>query len=105
QPFMTTLDCADPSMQVAKRSESVSPLQALTMLNNALVVTMAKHFAVKLEKRNDELRPKIQRAYYEAIGHPPSSQDEEALASYEAQFGLTNLCRVLLNLNEFVFVD
>jgi hypothetical protein len=41
QPFMTTLDCADPSMQVAKRNESVSPLQALTMLNNALVVAMS----------------------------------------------------------------
>lgn len=105
QPFMTTLDCADPSMQVAKRNESVSPLQALTMLNNALVVTMSKHFAAKLEKQSGDLPAKIQRAYYEAMGHPPSPADEQALTGYAEKFGLTNLCRVLLNLNEFAFVD
>ena len=105
QPFMTTLDCADPSMQVAKRNESVSPLQALTMLNNALVVTMSKHFAAKLEKQSGELRAKVQRAYYEAMGHPPSQADQQALTSYAERFGLTNLCRVLMNLNEFTFVD
>jgi inosine-5'-monophosphate dehydrogenase len=105
QPFMTTLDCADPSMQVAKRNESVSPLQALTMLNNALVVTMSKHFAAKLEKQKGDLTSKIQRAYYEAMGHPPSDADAEALTKYAEQFGLVNLCRVLMNLNEFAFVD
>ena len=102
---MTTLDCADPSMQVAKRNESVSPLQALTMLNNALVVTMSKHFAAKLEKRSGDLPSKIQRAYHEAIGHAPSPADEQALTTYAKQYGLTNFCRVLMNLNEFAFVD
>ena len=41
QPFMTALDCADPSMQVGRRNEGVSPLQALALMNNALIVTMA----------------------------------------------------------------
>jgi hypothetical protein len=45
QPFMTVMDCADPSMQVAKRDETISPLQSLAMLNNPLMMTMAKHFA------------------------------------------------------------
>ncbi|MCC6492666.1 MAG: DUF1549 domain-containing protein, partial [Pirellulales bacterium] len=31
-PFMTTLDCADSSAVVAKRNETVTPLQALTLL-------------------------------------------------------------------------
>ena len=38
QPFMTTLDCADPSMIVDKRSETVTALQALALLNNKLVL-------------------------------------------------------------------
>ncbi|MCI0539781.1 MAG: DUF1553 domain-containing protein, partial [Verrucomicrobiales bacterium] len=105
QPFMTTLDCADPSMQVAKRNESVSPLQALTMLNNALVVAMSKHFAARLETQGGDLRSKVQRAYYEAMGRQPALGDEQALTSYAEQFGLANLCRVLVNLNEFAFVD
>src|SRR4029079_18929924 len=49
QPFMTTLDCADPSMLVARRNESVSPLQALALLNNSFMLTMADSFAQRLE--------------------------------------------------------
>ena len=45
QPFMAALDCADPSMQVGRRNESLTPLQALAMLNDGIVVTMSKHFA------------------------------------------------------------
>ncbi|MEO2007264.1 MAG: DUF1549 domain-containing protein, partial [Pirellulaceae bacterium] len=33
-PFMTTLDCADSSQSVAKRDETVTALQALSLLNN-----------------------------------------------------------------------
>ncbi len=105
QPFMTTLDCADPSMQVGRRNESVSPLQALTLLNNALMLSMAKHFAAKLENTDGELPVKIYRAYYEAVGRPPSVEDQKELLNYAREFGLPNVCRVLFNLNEFSFVD
>ncbi len=105
QPFMTTLDCADPSMQVGRRNESVSPLQALTLLNNTLMLSMSKHFAEKTERRQGDMLAKIRGAYYEAIGRPPSAEDEKALTDYAREFGLPNFCRVLLNLNEFSFVD
>ncbi|MCA9056135.1 MAG: DUF1553 domain-containing protein, partial [Planctomycetaceae bacterium] len=48
QPFMTVLDCADPSMLVDRRSQTVSPLQALTLLNSGLSLTMSRHFAERL---------------------------------------------------------
>jgi hypothetical protein len=105
QPFMTTLDCADPSMQVGRRNESQSPLQALAMLNNSLMLTMSKHFAAKLDQRDGDLPSKVKRAYQEAIGRAPSPEDQEVLTQYAQQFGLINFCRVLFNLNEFSFVD
>jgi len=105
QPFMTTLDCADPSMQVGKRNESVSPLQALTLLNNALMVTMPRHFAAKLERSEAQLPAQVGRAHYEALGRPPTPEEARALTDYAREHGLFNLCRVLLNLNEFTFVD
>jgi hypothetical protein len=105
QPFMTTLDCADPSMQVGKRNESVSPLQALTMLNNALMIAMARHFAARLEPAGSDPSDAVRRAHYEAVGRPPTPEEATALTAFTREFGLTNLCRVLLNLNEFTFVD
>lgn len=105
EPFMTVLDCPDPSMQVGKRNESVSPLQALAMLNDGFVLAMAEAFAHTLEQTPGDLRTKIDRSYYEALGRPPSSQDSESLLVYARNFGLTNFCRLLFNLNEFAFVD
>ncbi len=105
QPFMTTLDCADPSMQVGRRNESVSPLQALTLLNNALVISMSKHFAAKLERMPGNLRSKIMRAHDEALGRAPTATELDALTVFAREHGLENFCRALFNLNEFAFVD
>ena len=105
EPFMATLDCADPSMLVAKRNESVSPLQALALLNNSFVLTMSKYFARKLETGGGDLPTQIRRAYYDAMGQLPSPEAQQTLAQYAREFGLTNFCRVLFNLDEFSFVD
>jgi len=105
QPFMTTLDCADPSMQVGKRNESVSALQALALLNNGLMVTMAKHFAAQLDAGGGGLPAKVDRAFRQALSRPPTPEEQANLTTYAQQHGLANACRVLFNLNEFAFVD
>ena len=51
---MTTLDCADPSLQVDKRNETLSALQALALLNNGFMLTMSKHMAERVEKREGD---------------------------------------------------
>jgi hypothetical protein len=105
QPFMTTLDCADPSMQVARRNESLSALQALALLNNDLMIVMARHYAKRLEKWDGDLSAQVERAFYECLGRRPSAAERQALVQYTERNGLANLCRLLFNLNEFVFVD
>ena len=105
QPFMTTLDCADPSMQVGKRNESVSALQALALLNNGLMVTMSKHFAAKLDAGGGDLGVKVDRAFSEALARKPTPEEKANLTAYAQRHGLANACRVLFNLNEFSFVD
>src|SRR5205823_10834671 len=49
QPLLAALDCADPSMRVDRRLETVTPQQALALLNNRLMVAMARHFAARVE--------------------------------------------------------
>ncbi|RBP42554.1 F5/8 type C domain-containing protein [Roseimicrobium gellanilyticum] len=105
QPFMTTLDCADPSMRVDKRNESISPLQALALLNNGLTVAMADHFANRVQHEATTLEAQIRRAVSLALGRPATSEEMQALSAYVRQHGFANLCRLLMNLNEFNFVD
>jgi hypothetical protein len=105
QPFMTTLDCADPSMRVDKRNESLSPLQALALLNNGFMVTMSKHFAKRLESDSQDRNVQIDKMFELATGRPPQASEKEALKSYIHEHGLANACRLIFNLNEFSFVD
>ena len=105
QPFMTTFDCADPSMQVDRRNESLSPLQALALLNNNLTVTMATHFSERLKARGGDMAAQIARGFYETTGRAVAPDEHAALVAYAVQHGLAATCRVLLNLNEFMFID
>jgi hypothetical protein len=102
---MAALDCADPSLAVEKRNETLTPQQALALLNNKLAVAMAKHFAARVEKIGDTNAERITAAYWLALGRSPTAKEHDALATYAKEFGLANACRVILNLNEFVFVD
>jgi multidrug efflux pump subunit AcrA (membrane-fusion protein) len=105
QPFMTTLDCADPSISVSRRNESVSALQALALLNNGLMVTMSKHFAAKLDAAGGDTESKVKRAFTEALGRTPTAKEAAELTAFAHQHGLANTCRLLFNMNEFAFVD
>ncbi len=105
QPFLTVLDCADPSMSVASRNETVNALQALAMRNNRLTVAMAKHFAARVAKEASAPPAQIDLAFRLALGRPPSAKETEAMSGYVREHGLTNLCRLIFNLNEFNFVD
>lgn len=104
QPFMTALDCADPSMRVDKRNETASPLQALALYNNGLMLTMAKHLADRVEPAGDR-RAQLARAFALALGREPSTEELSTLDAHAAEFGLPSACRVILNLNEFMFID
>ncbi|MFC5455195.1 DUF1553 domain-containing protein [Prosthecobacter fluviatilis] len=105
QPFMTTLDCADPSMRVEKRNESLSPLQALAMMNNGLVVVMARHLAERVAKERNEMAAQVERAFALALSRSPAADELAQLLEYSRREGLENTCRVILNLNEFSFAD
>lgn len=104
-PFMSALDCADPSMQVDRRNESQSALQALALLNDDLTLVLAKRFATRVETISDQPSEQIREAFRLAIGRAPSLSESESLTEFAEQFGLTNTCRLLFNLNEFLFID
>ena len=104
QPFMAVLDCADPSMQVDRRNETLSPLQALALYNNGFMLTMARHLAARVERAGGPAE-QVAAAFRLALGREPTPAERDALADHARQFGLANACRVILNLNEFVFVD
>ncbi len=104
-PFMTTLDCADSSQSTPLRDETLTSLQALSLLNNRFNLSMSQHFARRLEREAASLSERVERALQLTLGRAPSAAESEQLIQYAQQHGLPNLCRVLFNLSEFVYLD
>jgi len=104
-PFMTTLDCADSSQSTPKRDETLTALQALSLLNNKFTLEMSNRFATRLQKESETLHAQIHRAHQLTTGRPPTQKELAALENFAQQHGLTNLCRVLFNLSEFTYLD
>jgi hypothetical protein len=104
-PFMESMDCADASQLTPARTSSVTALQALSMLNNRFVIRQSEHFASRLARLSPEVERQIEAAFQLALGRPPSPKESTALAAYAKKHGVPNACRLLLNSNEFMFVE
>ena len=104
-PYMTTLDCADSSQSTPARNETLTSLQALALLNNKFNLAMAEHFAKRLETSADDLESRVAMGFEMAAGRKATAGEADALTKYAAKHGLPNLCRLLFNLSEFVYVD
>ena len=104
-PWMTTLDCADSSQSTPKRVETLTSLQALSLLNSKFNLAMAKRFAERLKGEHGVLEAQVARAFQLVTQRHLSDQERERLVDYAQRHGLANTCRFLFNLSEFVFVD
>ncbi|MDB5312861.1 MAG: hypothetical protein JWO38_7063 [Gemmataceae bacterium] len=104
-PLVDCLDGADASQLTPKRNESVTAPQALALLNNEFVLVHSRAFAARLEKQSADRDKQVLLACEHVWGRQPTADEQKALAAYAAKHGLPNLCRVLFNSNEFLFVD
>jgi hypothetical protein len=117
-PMFEVFDQPDPNVTCETRSVSTVPTQALTLLNNDFVLRQARAFAGRVHKlAGPEQEQQVRWAYRLALGRPPSPKEiaenvaflnrqaaahaGSAAASLEA---LADLCDVLFNLNEFIYI-
>jgi hypothetical protein len=128
-PMLEVLDLCDTTRTSAKRSVTTVAPQALTLLNGDFVNRQAKLFArrLKLEAGHDPEK-QIEKAYFLALCRPPSAGEKAAMLKFlkrEAdslvneisgqdrtsgrrnaeEKALEQMCRVIFNLNEFVYSD
>lgn len=104
-PFMAALDCADPSQIVEKRVQTMTAVQALSLLNDKFIVRMSEHMADRVNAAAEDPEEKIRLAFRLALGRNPLSNEVDLLRPIVEKHGMANVCRILINSNEFVFVD
>ncbi|QDV47689.1 hypothetical protein Enr13x_76000 [Stieleria neptunia] len=105
QPMLTTLDCADPSISIARRDESTTALQALAQWNNRLVEAMSKRFSSRLSAETTTDDEAIRLACRLAWGRDANETERGPLTELLTEHGLETLCRVVLNASAMMYLD
>jgi hypothetical protein len=103
-PFLDTLDCADASQLTPVRNVSITALQALALWNDAFILRQSEHFADRVVGAG-AIPDRIKLAYELALSRPPTRGELRYLSAYASKHGMPSLCRLILNSNEFIFVN
>jgi len=104
--FMSTLDCPNPANLAPTRLETTTALQSLALLNNDFMLRQAGHLAKRLEREaGGDPAAQIRRGYALALAREPDAAELAAALTVVKSAGLGQLCRMLFNVNEFVYVD
>src|SRR5262249_30249770 len=103
-PLLETFDLPENSVSCARRTESTVAPQALSLLNSPLAIAAARALADRVRR---EAGPglEVDRAFARALQRVPKPDEREACARLLRQRSLAEVCRALLNLNEFIHLD
>jgi hypothetical protein len=103
-PLMDALDCPDGSTSTPVRSVSTTAVQAFAMLNNAFVIRQCEHIAARA-KGEAQGGAEIPLAFRLLLQREPSGDELARFTVHAQRHGLANAIHVLVNSNEFLYID
>ncbi len=104
-PYHEALDCPDSSQWAPARNESLTALQALALLHDRMLIRQCEHLAARVDGNSPNLVQQIQNLYRQVLLRDAAESDLAVLVPYAERHGLANACRMLLNANEFLYVE
>lgn len=104
-PLLEAFDFPDLGMLAPVRGFSASSLQALALFNNEFILHHSEAMAARVEREFSAPGERVERAVALTWQRAPTSSEREAMLALAEKQGLAALCRVLLNSNEFLFLD
>jgi hypothetical protein len=105
-PFLETFDLPENSVSCPRRNESIVAPQALSLMNSPLMTEAARAFAERVRKEAGETpEAQVRRGFQLAFLREPGPDELQACAALLREQSLPELCRALLNANEFIYLD
>lgn len=119
-PMMLAFDQPIPFTSIGRRNTSNVPAQALILMNDPFVVQQSQVWARRLLAETDDPAARVERMYRLAFARAPRADEQAAALDFLAQQGQelglspqqalsdvrawADLCHVMFNVKEFVFV-
>ncbi len=105
-PMFETLDLADTVSSCAKRQVTTVAPQALTLFNSEFTQQQSRAFAERVRREAGEnVDQQLDYAWRLALCRQPTEDERNRMRAFLAQESLEEVCRVILNLNEFVYPE
>tara|TARA_R110002111_G_scaffold262875_1_gene342537 strand:+ start:101673 stop:104633 length:2961 start_codon:yes stop_codon:yes gene_type:complete len=104
-PLMDALDFPDLGLLAPTRGFSASPLQSLVLFNNRFVLHHAQKMAERAKAAEAKMPDQIKRIVLWTWLREPTSEEQEKMTKLAGEHGLETVCRLVLNSNEFLFVE
>jgi len=105
-PMFTIFDAPDTAVSCPRRDATTVAPQALAMMNSPFSVRQAKQLAARLEREHPgDREAQIAGAWELALGRPPAAAEREKAAAFLDGSPLLELCLVVLNMSEFLYID
>ena len=104
--ILSDFDCPDNIFSVARRTSTITPLQALTLMNHQFILDMAGFMADRLnsEAGKQNLDEVVKLAFILAYSRPAESKEVTESVKMIRKEGLRAFCRAILNSNEFIYL-
>jgi hypothetical protein len=104
-PFLEVFDAPDNNLSCPARERSTTAPQALCLLNADEVMAAAKATAGRLMKEAGSDGERVVLAYRLALGRRPTEREAGLAREFLKESPLSEFCRALFNLNEFVYME
>jgi len=104
-PFLEVFDAPDTNLSCPARERSTTAPQALTLLNADEVTQAAHATAKRVTEAAASADERITLLYRLALGRTPTADELSATREFLTTSPFTELCRVMFNLNDFIYVE
>ena len=102
-PFLEVFDAPDSNLTCPERGRSTTAPQSLTLLNADEVLAASRALTARIERDARVPRERVALAYRLILSRPPTEREQTVAAQFLAHSPLTEFCRALFNVNEFVY--
>jgi len=104
-PLMDALDFPDLGLLAPVRGFSASPLQSLVLFNNRFVLHHSRKMAERAQQSADTMPDQVKQIVLWTWLRAPTPAELKSMTKLADDHGLETVCRLVLNSNEFLFVE
>ncbi|MFY8199710.1 MAG: PSD1 and planctomycete cytochrome C domain-containing protein [Pirellula staleyi] len=104
-PWLETFDLPENMVSCGRRESSMVAPQSLALMNGSLTLQAAERMAATIQNASTEVEQQVSQGFRHALQRDPREDERESCIQFLATRTLVELCLVLLNTNEFGFIE